>query len=57
VDELTVTLLADPQTSGGLVFGLAERHVDAALDALTTSGHRAARIGRASAGTGRLLLR
>jgi selenide,water dikinase len=57
VDDLTVTLLADPQTSGGLVFGLAERHVDAALDALTKSGHRAARIGRAGVGTGRLLLR
>ena len=57
VDELMVTLLADPQTSGGLVFGLAETHVDAALDALASSGHRAARIGRARRGTGRLLLR
>jgi selenide, water dikinase len=57
VDELTVTLLADPQTSGGLVFGLSEAHVDAALEALASSGHRAARIGRARRGTGRLLLR
>ena len=57
VDELTVTLLADPQTSGGLVFGLSEAHVDTALEALASSGHRAARIGRARRGTGRLLLR
>ena len=29
-DELTVALLADPQTSGGLVFGIDEANVDAA---------------------------
>ena len=59
VDDLTVTLLADPQTSGGLVFGVEEANVDAALGALASSGHRAARIGHAGpgTGTGRLLLR
>ena len=57
VDELTVTLLSDPPTSGGLVFGIDEANVDTALEALSGSGHRAARIGRARSGTGRLLLR
>jgi len=56
-DELTVALLADPQTSGGLVFGVDEDKVEAALAELTRSGHRAARIGRAQAGSGRLVLR
>ena len=52
VDDLTVTLLADPQTSGGLVFGIEEKNVDTALSALASGGHRAAQIGRARAGTG-----
>jgi len=56
-DELTVALLADPQTSGGLVFGVDEDKVEAALAELTRSGHRAARIGQAQAGSGRLVLR
>ena len=56
-DELTVALLADPQTSGGLVFGVDEACVEAVLGDLASSGHRAARIGVAYAGTGRLLLR
>jgi selenide,water dikinase len=56
-DELTVALLADPQTSGGLVFGIDEANVDAALGDLASSGHRAARIGRARRGSGRLQLR
>jgi selenide,water dikinase len=57
VDDLTVTVLADPQTSGGLVFGVHENEVDEALVALAQSGHRAARIGTAGRGAGRLVLR
>ena len=56
--ELMVTILADAQTSGGLVFGVAG--ADAAADAvveLRNSGHDAAVIGRVTAGTGRLGLR
>jgi selenide,water dikinase len=56
-DELTVTLLADAQTSGGLVFGVAPDRADAALAELASSGHTAARIGEIVAGSGRLLLR
>lgn len=55
--ELDVTLLADAQTSGGLVFGVAPSAVDAVLAALRASGHDAARIGAAVRGTGRLALR
>jgi selenide,water dikinase len=55
-DELTQLLLADAQTSGGLVFGVArERAVDA-LDALADAGHTAAHIGHTSAGPGGIAL-
>jgi selenide,water dikinase len=57
VDDLMLTLLADPQTSGGLAFGIDEARVDGALDALAKSGHRAACIGLAERGSGRLSLR
>jgi selenide,water dikinase len=53
--ELMVTILADAQTSGGLVFGVAG--ADAAANAvleLRASGHDAAVVGRATAGSGRL---
>jgi selenide,water dikinase len=43
VDDLTVTLLADPQTSGGLVFGYREAKVDAALATLASSADIARR--------------
>jgi hypothetical protein len=39
------------------VFGLSVDKVDTALAALASSGHRAAAIGRARAGTGQLVLR
>jgi selenide,water dikinase len=55
--ELDVVLLADAQTSGGLVFGVDPDRVDAALEALEATGHRAANIGRTSAGSGRISLR
>ena len=47
-DELTRLLLADAQTSGGLVFGVESGRTDEVLARLADSGHRAARIGRAS---------
>ena len=47
----------DPQTSGGLVFGLARRTSTPRSDDLASSGHQACAIGRARRGTGRLLLR
>jgi selenide,water dikinase len=56
-DELTVTLLADAQTSGGLLFGAAPGAARAAVERLRATGHDAAVIGHAVAGTGRILLR
>jgi selenide,water dikinase len=57
-DDDTALLLADAQTSGGLLFGAADR--GAAADAVATlqaSGHTAAIIGRVNtAGTGRIAL-
>ncbi len=44
--ELDALLMADAQTSGGLVFGVAPDRVDEALDALAATGHHAAAIGR-----------
>ena len=58
VDEITVTLLADAQTSGGLVFGAAPEEAAAAVAELRATGHPAAVIGRVTgAGTGHLHLR
>jgi selenide, water dikinase len=54
VDELDVLVLADAQTSGGLLFGAAP---DAAAQAVATLGEPAAVIGRVSAGAGRITLR
>lgn len=57
VDDITVTLLADAQTSGGLVFGVRPDQADAAVEALVASGHTAAVIGTAEAGKGAIRLR
>ena len=57
VPEETVTLLADAQTSGGLVFGVAEAEVDAVLRELAATGHTAAHIGSAHTGRGAIRLR
>jgi selenide,water dikinase len=57
VDEATVLLLADAQTSGGLAFGAAPAAAAAAVAELTDAGVPAAVIGRASPGTGRIILR
>ncbi len=57
--DLEVTLLADAQTSGGLVFGATDAEAaTAAVTELRSSGHEAARIGRVvEAGDGRVRLR
>ena len=55
-DELDVLLLADAQTSGGLVFGASPAAAHEALDRLEETGHTAAVIGRVAEGNGRLRL-
>ena len=55
-DDMTITLLADAQTSGGLLFGVDADEAQAAVDALRSSGHDAASIGRARPGTGLIRL-
>ncbi len=57
VDELDVTILADAQTSGGLVFGVDPAAAPDVLSRLLASGHDAAVVGRVRSGTGRLELR
>jgi selenide,water dikinase len=52
--ELDVLLLADAQTSGGLLFGAAPEQ---AATAVAQLGHPAAVIGRVHRGTGRIALR
>ena len=56
IDDLDVLLLADAQTSGGLVFGVEPRLADDVLATLAETGHTAANIGRTTAGTGRISL-
>jgi selenide,water dikinase len=57
VDEATLAVLADPQTSGGLLFSVAVEAADAAVAALVAQGHQAAIIGRVTAGDGTTHLR
>jgi selenide,water dikinase len=54
VDEVSLTILADAQTSGGLLFGTSPDRADEAVEALRRSGHQAAVIGRVVEGTGRI---
>ncbi len=56
VGEITTLLLADAQTSGGLVFGVDPSAADDVLAELATTGHRAAVIGTTIAGVGQLTL-
>jgi selenide, water dikinase len=56
-DELHQLLLADAQTSGGLVFGVDPAASSDVVAELTATGHVAARIGRAGAGRPGLVLR
>ncbi len=55
--ELTQLLLADAQTSGGLVFGVDPAAAADAVAELAATGHHAAVIGSTRTGTGRLTLR
>lgn len=57
VDDVIVALLADAQTSGGLVFGAAPDAADQAVATLRGSGHEAAVIGHTREGSGRITLR
>ena len=54
VDDITVTILADAQTSGGLLFGVRPEMTGSALAALTDADHDAAVIGTCHEGSGRL---
>ena len=56
-DETTVLMLADAQTSGGLLFGAEPDAAELAVADLRASGHEAALVGRLEQGTGRLRLR
>ena len=56
-DDLLVTLLADAQTSGGLLFGAAPDAAAEAVARLRGSGHAAAVVGYARPGSGWTLLR
>jgi selenide,water dikinase len=50
-DEVNQLLIADAQTSGGLIFGIYPSETDAALAELAETGHTAARIGSTASGT------
>jgi selenide, water dikinase len=54
VDALTLDLLADPQTSGGLLFGVSPSEAEGAVRALAAAGHRGAVVGRVVEGDGRV---
>jgi selenide,water dikinase len=57
VAESIVIVLADAQTSGGLLFGAEPAAAEAAAAELVASGHAAAVVGTTSAGTGMIRLR
>ena len=56
-DKSQVLLLADAQTSGGLLFGASPERARAAVDELAEAGVTAAVIGEVRAGSGRITLR
>ena len=56
-DETAQLLIADAQTSGGLVFGVDPGETDALLAELATEGHTAARIGTTAEGAPGFTLR
>jgi selenide, water dikinase len=57
VDDVVVALLADAQTSGGLLFGAEPDAAEVAVGSLRADGHEAAVVGRVSAGGGAIRLR
>jgi len=56
VDDVDVTLLADAQTSGGLVFGVDAETADTVVADLIAEGHTAAVIGGVTDGAGRIAI-
>ncbi len=56
IAEVDVTLLADAQTSGGLVFGVKPDRARDVISELTASGHTASVIGLVRPGTGRIAI-
>ena len=56
-DEVHQLLVADAQTSGGLVFGVDPRATSSILAELAATGHTAAHIGVARSGTPGIILR
>lgn len=52
--EAGLLVLADAQTSGGLLFGVSPGEVGPALEELIATGHAAAEVGHVIAGSGRL---
>ena len=56
-DELHQLLIADAQTSGGLIFGTDPSSTGSVLAGLARTGHTAAHIGRTSSGPARIVLR
>ena len=56
VDELDILVLADAQTSGGLLFGVADDKVDDVVEALEATGHRPSVIGQTTVGEGLITL-
>jgi selenide,water dikinase len=57
VDDAAILVLADAQTSGGLLFGAEPDRADEATAALRASGHAAAVVGRVVAGSGVIRVR
>ncbi len=57
LDDVAVLLLADAQTSGGLLFGAGPEAAEEAVATLTAADHAVAIVGRVSAGSGRIRLR
>ena len=55
--ETDVLLLADAQTSGGLLFGIDDSKAQDALDELVSSGHSASIIGSVIDEEGKIVLR
>jgi selenide, water dikinase len=55
-DDIDLALLGDPQTSGGLLFGVDPGAADRVVDELALDGHQTAVIGRVTVGDGRIRL-
>ncbi len=57
IPEITLLILADAQTSGGLLFGAAASQASDAVAEITAAGTPAAVIGHARSGSGRIFVR